>query len=83
MVNEKLRKAMTTLTDKHKITLSIQANSLHHLSPLNTLSRGFSITTNAKNQVLSSTTDIKINQTITTQLADGKLYSNFEKIEEN
>ncbi|BBB23534.1 exodeoxyribonuclease VII large subunit [Isorropodon fossajaponicum endosymbiont JTNG4] len=83
LANEKLRKAMATLTGKHKTTLSIQANSLHHLSPLNTLSRGFSITTNAKNQVLSSTTDIKINQTITTQLADGKLYSNIEKIEKN
>lgn len=83
LANEKLQKAISTLTDKHKTTLSIQANSLHHLSPLNTLSRGFSITTNAKNQVLSSTIDIKINQTITTQLADGKLYSNIEKIENN
>ncbi len=83
LASEKLQKAMTTLTDRHKITLSIQANSLHHLSPLNTLSRGFSITTNAKNQVLSSTTDTKINQAITTQLTDGKLYSNIEKIEKN
>ncbi|QKQ24254.1 exodeoxyribonuclease VII large subunit [Candidatus Ruthia endofausta] len=83
LANEKLQKIITTLTDKQKTTLSIQANSLHHLSPLNTLSRGFSITTNAKNQVLSSTTNIKTNQTITTQLADGKLYSKIEKIEKN
>ncbi|ABL02477.1 exodeoxyribonuclease VII, large subunit [Candidatus Ruthia magnifica str. Cm (Calyptogena magnifica)] len=83
LANEKLKKAIATLTDKHKTTLSIQANSLHHLSPLNTLSRGFSITTNAKNQILSSITDIKINQAITTQLADGKLYSNIKKIEKN
>ncbi len=83
LANEKLQKVITALTDKHKTTLSIQANSLHHLSLVNTLSRGFSITTNAKNQVLSSTTNIKTNQTITTQLADGKLYSNIEKIEKN
>ncbi|BBB22882.1 exodeoxyribonuclease VII large subunit [Abyssogena phaseoliformis symbiont OG214] len=83
LANEKLRKAMAALTDKHKTILSIQTNSLHHLSPLNTLSRGFSITTNTKNQVLSSTTNIKINQTIITQLTDGKLYSNIEKIEKN
>ncbi|NYT52018.1 MAG: exodeoxyribonuclease VII large subunit [Candidatus Vesicomyosocius endoextente] len=83
LVTGRLQKIITSLTNKHKTRLSIQANSLHHLSPLNILSRGFSITSNTKNQVLSSITNIKINQTIISQLANGVLYSNIKKIEKN
>ncbi|WP_190600161.1 exodeoxyribonuclease VII large subunit [Candidatus Vesicomyidisocius sp. SY067_SCS001] len=83
LVTERLQNIITALTNKHKTRLSIQANSLHHLSPLNILARGFSITSNTKNQVLSSVTNIKINQTIITQIANGTLYSNIEKIEKN
>ncbi len=81
--SNKLLKAINILVDKNKNQLSIYVNSLEHLSPLSTLSRGYSITTNAKNQVLSSMTDIKINQTITTRLTNGKIHSKIEKIDED
>ncbi|BAF61807.1 exodeoxyribonuclease VII large subunit [Candidatus Vesicomyidisocius calyptogenae] len=83
LATERLQKIIMALTNKHKARLSIQANSLHYLSPLNILARGFSITSDTKNQVLSSVTNIKINQTIITQLDNGALYSNIEKIEKN
>ncbi len=81
--SNKLLKAINILVDKNKNQLSIHVNSLEHLSPLSTLSRGYSITTNAKNQVLSSITNIKINQTITTRLTNGKIHSKVEKIDKN
>ncbi len=81
--SNKLLKAINILVDKNKNQLSIYVNSLEHLSPLSTLSRGYSITTNAKNQVLSSMTDIKINQTITTRLTNGKIHSKIEKIDKD
>ncbi len=81
--SNKLLKAINILVDKNKNQLSIYVNSLEHLSPLSTLSRGYSITTNAKNQVLSSMTDIKINQTITTRLTNGKIHSKVEKIDKD
>jgi len=55
---------------------------LNHLSPLGTLSRGYSITTD-HNQVLQSSVDVKIGDSITTLLSDGKIYSQVEKIEKN
>jgi exodeoxyribonuclease VII large subunit len=63
--------------------LANYANSLGHLSPLSTLSRGYSITTTNQHKVLTSIKNIKINQTITTRLADGIVYTKVEKIEKN
>jgi exodeoxyribonuclease VII large subunit len=58
----------------------MQVSALEHLSPLSTLTRGYSIT-HLENEVLKSTIQVKINQTLITQLPDGRLYSVVQKIE--
>ncbi len=53
---------------------------LEHLSPLSTLSRGYSITTLDNNQVLQSIDAVKIGTSITTIMTDGKIYSNVKEV---
>lgn len=63
--------------------LSINIAGLDPLSPLNTLSRGYSVTTLEDSRVLNATTEVKIGALITTRLSDGKIYSQVKKIEKN
>jgi exodeoxyribonuclease VII large subunit len=83
LLNGRLINAFDKLINQYKNTLANYANSLGHLSPLSTLSRGYSITTTNQHKVLTSIKNIKINQTITTRLADGIVYTKVEKIEKN
>ena len=82
-INDRLVKSIekTILLKKHK--LSSYANSLNHLSPLNTLSRGYSITSDSNKKVLLSKSNINIKDSIVTQLSDGKVHSVVSKIENN
>jgi exodeoxyribonuclease VII large subunit len=82
-LDTRLSKSITAHVVSNRNILSGHAKGLDHLSPLNTLSRGFSITSNENNEVIQSRLDIKINQTITTQLADGKIRSKIINIESN
>jgi exodeoxyribonuclease VII large subunit len=68
--------------EKHKTKLSLCANALDYLSPLSTLERGYSISS-SENTVLNSVNSVKIQQSLLTRLADGKIYSRIEKIEKN
>ena len=80
-LHERLEKSINNMFDWQKNKLSQHALGLNHLSPLNTLSRGYSISTMQDNQVLHSTADVKIGETMTTLLSDGKIYSQVKKIE--
>jgi exodeoxyribonuclease VII large subunit len=80
-LHERLEKSINNTLDWQKNKLSQHTLGLDHLSPLNTLSRGYSISTIQDNQVLHSTTDVKIDETMTTLLSDGKIYSQVKKIE--
>ncbi len=80
-LNDRLEKSINTTLDWQKNKLSQHTLGLDHLSPLNTLSRGYSISTIQDNQVLHSTADVKIGETITTRLSDGKIHSQVKKIE--
>ena len=67
---------------KQKFSLLI--NKLNSLSPLNTLSRGYSFVTIKKTgEILSDSKLVKINDRIIIQLHRGSLESNVEKIEIN
>lgn len=63
-----------------KNQLAIHTLGLDHLSPLSTLSRGYSITT-LDNHVVRLVADVKIGSPIITVMHDGKIYSHVEKIE--
>jgi exodeoxyribonuclease VII large subunit len=80
-LHERLEKSINNTLDWQKNKLSQHTLGLNHLSPLNTLSRGYSISTMQNNQVLHSTADVKIGVTMTTLLNDGKIYSQVKKIE--
>ena len=80
-LHERLEKSINNTLDWQKNKLSQHALGLNHLSPLNTLSRGYSISTMQDNQVLHLTADVKIGETMTTLLSDGKIYSQVKKIE--
>jgi exodeoxyribonuclease VII large subunit len=80
-LHERLEKSINNTLDWQKNKLSQHALGLNHLSPLNTLSRGYSISTMQDNQVLHSTADVKIGEIMTTLLSDGKIYSQVKKIE--
>ena len=80
-LHERLEKSINNTLDWQQNKLSQHALGLNHLSPLNTLSRGYSISTIQDNQVLHSTTNVKIGETMTTLLSDGKIYSQVKKIE--
>jgi len=80
-LHERLEKSINNTLEWQKNKLAQHALGLDHLSPLNTLSRGYSISTTQDNQVLHFTTNVKIGETMTTLLSDGKIYSKIKKIE--
>jgi exodeoxyribonuclease VII large subunit len=80
---QNLEKSMRSSLEQQQNKLSMHITGLNHLSPLNTLSRGYSISTLKDNRVLNTTTEVKIGALITTRLSDGKIYSKVEKIEKN
>jgi exodeoxyribonuclease VII large subunit len=62
------------LTDaKHQFALT--TSQLHSVSPLATLDRGYSVTTNQQQKVIRTIEQISIGDVITTQLKTGKLIS--------
>lgn len=78
---------------EQRLTYAIQNNMQHkqesfvHLieqlqlvSPLATIARGYSVTRNSKNKVISSVTQLVINDEISVQIADGLINAKVEKI---
>ncbi len=80
-LTQSLRKAIHHSLERQKYKLATHSAGLHHLSPLNTLSRGYSISMLENNQVLDSVAQVKIGTLINTRLGDGKIYSEVKKIE--
>lgn len=64
---------------KHQFVL--QTSQLNNVSPLATLERGYSVTTNQSNIVIRSCDQVVIGEHITTQLKTGKLVSQIVKVE--
>ncbi|SFV87324.1 Exodeoxyribonuclease VII large subunit [hydrothermal vent metagenome] len=82
-LSQQLKKSMNGLLEQQQNQLSKHSTGLNHLSPLNTLSRGYSISMSTDNQVLQSTTKVKIGDSIITRLSDGKIHSKVKDIEKN
>ena len=66
-----------------KNQLTNRASVLSLLSPLNTLSRGYTITQNSKGEILTSHTQINSEELIVTQFNDGKVSSKVVNKEDN
>ncbi len=80
-LKQRLQQASMGQIQRQKTQLHHQVSALHHLSPLSTLSRGYSISTNANHQVLSSVKSVNIGQVLISRVTDGKIYSKVESIE--
>ncbi len=66
-----------------KNQLTNRASVLSLLSPLNTLSRGYTITQNSKGEIVTSHTQINSEELIVTQFNDGKVSSKVVNKEDN
>ena len=66
-----------------KSDLSNYGNSLNLLSPLNTLSRGYTITQDEEGEILTSIKKINTNEVIFTKFHDGKVASKVTNKEDN
>jgi len=63
--------------------LSNYGNSLNLLSPLNTLSRGYTMTQDNRGSIITSVKRIKLNEVISTKFHDGKVTSKVVNKEDN
>ena len=63
--------------------LSNYGNSLNLLSPLNTLSRGYTMTQDNRGSIITSVKKIKLNEVISTKFHDGKVTSKVVNKEDN
>ncbi len=69
-----LDNAVQKIIHQHKSDLSQKIRTLAAVSPLNTLERGYSITTDVKTgQVIRHSDDVELGQEINIQLQDGKI----------
>ncbi len=82
-LGQSLEKSVQSTLEQHQNKLSINITGLNHLSPLNTLSRGYSISMLENNRVLNSTAKVKVGTSITTLLSDGKICSKIKKVKRN
>ncbi|MFT5084951.1 MAG: exodeoxyribonuclease VII large subunit [Lentisphaeria bacterium] len=65
--------------------LAMKSNQLQHtmdaldlVSPISTMKRGYSITTNTQNKLVTRLTDVAVGESIITQVADGEIVSLIE-----
>ena len=69
--------------NKRKINLAQLTRSLNWVSPLNTLARGYSITTIGEERVVRNTSNLNIGDQICTRLNRGRVISTIETIQNN
>jgi exodeoxyribonuclease VII large subunit len=69
-----------SMVEQRKSHLSTLASTLNAISPLQTLSRGYSITSSADGQTITNTDSVAHNELINTRLHRGQLISRIEKI---
>ena len=82
-LNIRLRNNVEYFLKDQANQFSNKVNRLNLLSPLNTLSRGYSITHDKDGKVLLSSKKINLGDHISTQLHDGKVTSKVLKKEDN
>ena len=78
-LNTQLHQSVARVHSEQSSKLSKQAKALHILSPLSTLSRGYSITHNEQDFVLHNANEIKIGEVISTTLHQGQIHSKVYK----
>lgn len=80
---QRLHKGLLQHLKNLKQQLAEMSHALNNLSPLNILARGYSVTYDKHNQVLSSWEQIKTGERIRTRLHEGELISIVDQIKSN
>jgi len=81
--SHRLRLAATRIIPERRRILQNLARTLNAVSPLPTLARGYAIVTDAQSGVaISSVEDVQPKQALITQLHDGQILSNIDKVNE-
>jgi len=74
-LEQRLHSSIRRIIKSKKTTLQSLARTLNSISPLATLERGYAITTDTKNKVITQIKQVKKGDIITTKLAKGKIES--------
>ncbi len=72
-LSKSFENSVANILSKKQQELEISASKLSSLSPLNTLSRGYSVTKNSNGNVIKSVTQVKQNDEISITLSDGQI----------
>lgn len=80
-LGHRLQRAMLQTLQNHQAALAQLARSLDSVSPLQTLRRGYSITFDARQQVVRSVASLLPGQTLRTQLGAGAVLSTITAVE--
>lgn len=80
---ERIHSLMNISLERSKNRLSVSANRLNGLSPLNSLSRGYAYVTDIKGHNVRSVKQLNINDPIDLMLTDGSIKANVTEIYEN
>lgn len=81
--SERLENSIQQKLQKYQLHLTQQIRTLSAVSPLNTLERGYSITTAAKTgKVVQNANEIELNQQINVRLQQGNLLCEIKEIKE-
>lgn len=81
LAKEKLQNNIVkVIADKNQLYLVLNTK-LNALNPLNMLSKGYSLTYNAKNEIITSIEDISLNEELKLELKDGIIYTSVKNKE--
>lgn len=75
LVKQRLRHSMTQQLEQRKSRLATAASTLNVVSPLQTLGRGYSITTAENGRTVQDSTQVKVNDVIDTRVHKGRIRS--------
>lgn len=78
-LTNRLQKSLNNQQEFRSLKLGKLAASLHTLSPLNTLSRGYALAETSNNQVIRTADQVQTGEQITVWLAEGALECRVEK----
>ncbi len=80
-LKEKLNNNMVKIMSYKNQAYLVLNTKLNALNPLNMLSKGYSLTYNAKNEIVTSIDDILINEELKLELKDGIIYTSVKNKE--
>ncbi len=79
-ISRRMEQAMSSTLKEKRASLSSLGRSLNNISPLNTLARGYSITFDESLKVVRTIDEVKIGNTLISQIEGGKISSTVESI---